>query len=516
MTARVTAGSHPAGAAALTDARAGTAARASGLLDAGAAASSTDHQAGAEDAPTGSGSNAAQPFAAALANATHARGANTVAGGAPRCAAAGAGAAPGGSGGSSSTAPAAGGTQRAAAWNSVASGGAAQASVAARSSAQGSSLESATGGSAAAASADRMDGAANAAAVSAAVGAAADNGCAAALASADASAGGTASADADSIASLQDPSSTEATTPSAPGQPAHAGRSRRADDSGAEPAGALALLQSAAASLAAAFQNMAAGVGGASDNAGSGDDPGPTGSSALAGGKAGPVLAATAPAPGGPQAAGGASAAVDALAGQAAAGMLTLANGSSSDTSAGGASHAPTHGASVATDAGPGSAAARAASWMPQLLSAMPVAAGSDGVARAITVPMSDPSWPQALAAQVHWLAGNQVQSATLRLSPEHLGPIQVRIDLQQSQINLNFSAAHAETRAALTDAMPQLRDMLAAGGLSLGQANVQQDAPGGRSTPPPRAAGLRSSVETVDPVAFGISRALGLVDEYV
>jgi flagellar hook-length control protein FliK len=152
---------------------------------------------------------------------------------------------------------------------------------------------------------------------------------------------------------------------------------------------------------------------------------------------------------------------------------------------------------------------------MPQFLSAVPAAAGSDGVARAITVPMSDPSWPQALAAQVHWMAGSQVQSATLSLSPQHLGPIQVRIDLQQSQINVNFSAAHADTRAALADALPRLREMLAAGGLSLGQANVQQQSAGNGSAAPPVSPGRRGSAETVDPVAIGAARALGLVDEY-
>jgi flagellar hook-length control protein FliK len=113
-------------------------------------------------------------------------------------------------------------------------------------------------------------------------------------------------------------------------------------------------------------------------------------------------------------------------------------------------------------------------------------------------------------------MAGSQVQSATLRLSPEHLGPIQVRIELQQSQINVNFSAAHAETRAALTDAVPRLRDMLAAGGLSLGQANVQQQSTGSGSAPPPAPRGMSDALETVDPVAVGVTRALGLVDEYV
>jgi flagellar hook-length control protein FliK len=114
-------------------------------------------------------------------------------------------------------------------------------------------------------------------------------------------------------------------------------------------------------------------------------------------------------------------------------------------------------------------------------------------------------------------MAGSQVQSATLSLSPAHLGPIQVRIDLQQSQINVSFSAAHADTRSALADALPQLRQMLASGGLSLGQASVQQEAPGSGGAQPQAAfaRGAAAESETVQPVAVAGSRALGLVDEY-
>jgi flagellar hook-length control protein FliK len=162
--------------------------------------------------------------------------------------------------------------------------------------------------------------------------------------------------------------------------------------------------------------------------------------------------------------------------------------------------------------------AARAASLLPQLLAAIPTSSDSSGVSRSINVPVSDPSWPQALAAQVQWMLGSQLQSATLRLSPAHLGPIQIRIDLQQSQINVSFSAAHADTRSALADAIPRLREMLASGGLTLGQANVQQEAPGGghaRSQGTSAGGATPDVAETVEPVALAQTWALGLVDEY-
>jgi flagellar hook-length control protein FliK len=133
-----------------------------------------------------------------------------------------------------------------------------------------------------------------------------------------------------------------------------------------------------------------------------------------------------------------------------------------------------------------------------------------------ISVPVASGSWPNAVAAQVHWFVNNDVQSATLRLSPEHLGPVEVHIDVQKSQVNVNFSAAHAETRAALEQTVPRLREIFASGGLTLGQTNVQQDPrPGSQSTAMPVRATF-AHAQTVEPVAVAAAQSLGLVDEYV
>ena len=132
-----------------------------------------------------------------------------------------------------------------------------------------------------------------------------------------------------------------------------------------------------------------------------------------------------------------------------------------------------------------------------------------------ISVPVSSGGWPQAVAAQVHWFVSNDVQSATLHLSPEHLGPVEVHIDVQQSQVNVNFSAAHAETRAALEQTVPRLREIFASGGLTLGHTNVQADPRPGSQ---PTTASVRAAFahpQTVEPVAITAPHTLGLVDEY-
>lgn len=136
-------------------------------------------------------------------------------------------------------------------------------------------------------------------------------------------------------------------------------------------------------------------------------------------------------------------------------------------------------------------------------------------VEAAIPVPLGSGGWPQAVAAQVHWFVSNDVQSATLRLSPEHLGPVEVHIDVRESQVNVNFSAAHAETRAALEQTVPRLREIFASSGLSLGQANVQQDPRAGSKTGANPLRAALAHAQNVEPVAVAAGQALGLVDEY-
>ena len=138
-------------------------------------------------------------------------------------------------------------------------------------------------------------------------------------------------------------------------------------------------------------------------------------------------------------------------------------------------------------------------------------ATSTAAVERFIASPVSSHEWGRAVAAQVHVLAANGVKEATLRLSPEHLGPVEVHIDIQDSKVNVNFTAAHAETRIALEQTVPQLRDMLAGSGLSLGQANVQQEARSGSHNVVPRA--QPASTETTEEQP--IITTLGLVDEY-
>ena len=103
-----------------------------------------------------------------------------------------------------------------------------------------------------------------------------------------------------------------------------------------------------------------------------------------------------------------------------------------------------------------------------------------------------------------------------MHVVPAHLGPIQVRIDIRDSQVNVNFGAAHLATRTALEQAMPQLRATLADGGLTLGEATVQQQMRHGSQLA--KSPGREPSVADDATVTLDVPlpRARGFIDEYV
>jgi flagellar hook-length control protein FliK len=135
---------------------------------------------------------------------------------------------------------------------------------------------------------------------------------------------------------------------------------------------------------------------------------------------------------------------------------------------------------------------------------------------RVVHVPVRDPAWPQAVAAEIQFLADQKVEAATLRLSPEHLGPLEVRIDVRDGSISVNFGVTHGDTQAALEQALPRLREMFAAAGLQLGQTSVQQETRRGSHNGGAAPAGAGATADNGNGAATAPVRGLGLVDEYV
>ena len=83
------------------------------------------------------------------------------------------------------------------------------------------------------------------------------------------------------------------------------------------------------------------------------------------------------------------------------------------------------------------------------------------------------PAWPQQFGEKVVWMANHEVQSAQININPPQLGPVQITLSLSGDQATAVFASPHAEVRQAIESSLPQLKEMLASAGISLGDTNV-------------------------------------------
>ncbi|MDJ0890159.1 MAG: flagellar hook-length control protein FliK [Gammaproteobacteria bacterium] len=87
--------------------------------------------------------------------------------------------------------------------------------------------------------------------------------------------------------------------------------------------------------------------------------------------------------------------------------------------------------------------------------------------------PIRTPQWNDGLATRITWMASNQVHKAELRLNPPELGPLEVRVAVQQDETRVVFTATNAAAREAVEAALPRLRELMGATGLNLVQVDV-------------------------------------------
>lgn len=102
-----------------------------------------------------------------------------------------------------------------------------------------------------------------------------------------------------------------------------------------------------------------------------------------------------------------------------------------------------------------------------------------------IESPVGTNEWAEELGTRLAVMTARGEQTGSLRLSPEHLGPLEVQIRLQDDKASVIFGAQHADTRAALQEALPRLRELFAASGLQLLDAGVSRE--GARQAMPSR-----------------------------
>ena len=100
-----------------------------------------------------------------------------------------------------------------------------------------------------------------------------------------------------------------------------------------------------------------------------------------------------------------------------------------------------------------------------------------------LSVPVHDARWADAVAHRLVMMARDGESSASLKLVPVDLGPLDIQITVRDGEASVHFGAAHQETRNVLEASLPRLRELLGAQGLQLTNASVSQQS-GGQNRP--------------------------------
>jgi flagellar hook-length control protein FliK len=127
----------------------------------------------------------------------------------------------------------------------------------------------------------------------------------------------------------------------------------------------------------------------------------------------------------------------------------------------------------------------------------------------AITKPLTHPDWSKDLGEQIVWMNTKALSAAEIRLNPAHLGPISVRIDVNQDQATVMFTAQHAGVKEAIEASIPKLREMLATQQLNLVNVTISQN-----STSDQRRSHYQNFSKTPENNEQGIDGVAGITDK--
>jgi flagellar hook-length control protein FliK len=151
--------------------------------------------------------------------------------------------------------------------------------------------------------------------------------------------------------------------------------------------------------------------------------------------------------------------------------------------------------AGLAVDGEPSADLASAPSPSPSFAASLaatpPPSPSANAPAPQIPVAVGAPDWDRQLGERVGVLVDQGLTNAQLKLSPAHLGPLEIRISVQNDQASVWFGTHSHATREALEAAAPRLRDMLGAQGFAhvgvsvdLQQQAQRQNTPSSRHEP--------------------------------
>lgn len=132
--------------------------------------------------------------------------------------------------------------------------------------------------------------------------------------------------------------------------------------------------------------------------------------------------------------------------------------------------------------------------------------------------PVALPVDPQAgfddaFGSRIVWMAEQRLGHADIRVTPDHLGTIDVRLQLDGAKVSAEFYSQQPEVRQALEASFGRLRDLLGQQGLQLAHADVGQQRSGQSGTNTSEPATAQPDADVATPASVVI-RSRRLLDE--
>lgn len=91
------------------------------------------------------------------------------------------------------------------------------------------------------------------------------------------------------------------------------------------------------------------------------------------------------------------------------------------------------------------------------------------------TLYLQEPQAAAQLKDRVMYQVQQKIQTAEIRLAPEELGSVQIKVNLQQDQLSVQFVVQQAQAKEALEQQMPRLKELLQQQGVELTDSQVSQ-----------------------------------------
>ncbi|MBL4795766.1 MAG: flagellar hook-length control protein FliK [Pseudomonadales bacterium] len=93
-----------------------------------------------------------------------------------------------------------------------------------------------------------------------------------------------------------------------------------------------------------------------------------------------------------------------------------------------------------------------------------------------LATPLAKPNWGAAFNQRIMWMVNSKVQAAEIQIYPPDLGPIKIKLQVNNDQVQVQFVAQNGMVKEALDQTLPKLREMFEQEGMNLVDVDVKDN----------------------------------------